>query len=68
MPSNPMITLPSTLYDPLIKDDVTVMVENGGHGYYTAEAVRDIMAEYFGMNVQNIVEDMSVSSEMESYR
>ena len=47
---------------------VTVMVENGGHGYYTAEAVRDIMAEYFGMNVQNIVEDMSVSSEMESYR
>ncbi|MBP5705465.1 MAG: hypothetical protein J6X12_12355, partial [Paludibacteraceae bacterium] len=26
---------------------VVVMVENGGHGNYTAEAVRDIMAEYF---------------------
>lgn len=35
---------------------VVVMVENGGHGYYTAEAVRDIMAEYFGMNTQNVQE------------
>ena len=34
------------------------MVENGGHGNYTAEVVRDIMAEYFGMNVQNVEEDM----------
>ena len=31
---------------------VVVMVENGGHGNYTAEAVRDIMAEYFGMNTR----------------
>ena len=38
---------------------VVVMVENGGHGYYTAEAVRDIMAEYFGMNTQDIAEDMT---------
>lgn len=38
---------------------VVVMVENGGHGWYTAEAVRDIMAEYFGMNVQNVTEDVS---------
>lgn len=38
---------------------VVVMVENGGHGYYTAEAVRDIMAEYFGMNTQDVSEDMS---------
>lgn len=37
---------------------VVVMVENGGHGNYTAEAVRDIMAEYFGMNTQDISEDM----------
>ena len=44
------------------------MVENGGHGYYTAEVVRDIMAEYFGMNVQNIVEDMSAEIEVESLR
>ncbi len=38
---------------------IVVMVENGGHGNYTAEVVRDIMAEYFGMNTQNIEEDMS---------
>lgn len=38
---------------------VVVMVENGGHGWYTAEAVRDIMVEYFGMNVQNVTEDVS---------
>ena len=38
---------------------VVVMVENGGHGNYTAEAVRDIMAEYFGMNVQNVSEDVT---------
>ncbi|MBQ3414063.1 MAG: penicillin-binding protein 2 [Clostridia bacterium] len=37
---------------------VVVMVENGGHGYYTAEAVRKIIAEYFGMNTEDISEDM----------
>lgn len=47
---------------------VTVMVENGGHGYYTAEVVRDIVAEYFGMNVQNVTEDMSAEYETESIR
>ncbi len=47
---------------------VVVMVENGGHGNYTAEAVRDIMAEYFGMNTQNIVEDMRAMSYTESMR
>lgn len=47
---------------------VVIMVENGGHGNYTAEAVRDIMAEYFGMNTQNVVEDMSGISYTESYR
>ena len=31
---------------------VVVMVENGGHGNYTAEAVRDIIAEYFGMTLE----------------
>ena len=45
---------------------VIVMVENGGHGYYTAEVVRDVIAEYFGMNVQNIVENMSAETETES--
>ena len=38
---------------------IVVMVENGGHGNYTAEAVRDIMAEYFGMNTENVQEDMT---------
>ena len=47
---------------------VVVMVENGGHGNYTAEAVRDIMAEYFGMNTQNVTEDMRAISYMESMR
>ena len=47
---------------------VTVMVENGGHGYYTAEVVREIVAEYFGMNVQNITEDMSAEYEVEMIR
>ena len=37
---------------------IVVMVENGGHGNYTAEVVRDIMGEYFGMNTQNIEENM----------
>lgn len=47
---------------------VVVMVENGGHGNYTAEAVRDIMAEYFGMNTQNVTENMSAISYTESMR
>ena len=47
---------------------VVVMVENGGHGNYTAEAVRDIMAEYFGMNTQNVTEDMNAISYTESMR
>ena len=38
---------------------IVVIVENGGHGNYTAEVVRDIMEEYFGMNVQTIEEDMT---------
>lgn len=38
---------------------VAVMVENGGHGLYTAEVVRDIIAQYFGMNSSQITEDMT---------
>lgn len=37
---------------------VVVMVENGKHGSYTAEPVRDIIAEYFGMNLQEAQESM----------
>ena len=47
---------------------VVVMVENGGHGNYTAEAVRNIMAEYFGMNTENVTEDMSAIAYTESIR
>ncbi len=47
---------------------VVVMVENGGHGYYTAEVVKEIVAEYFGMNVKEVKEAMNVSSEVESFR
>lgn len=47
---------------------IVVMVEKGGHGYYTAEVVREIMSEYFGMNVEEIVEDMSATTETESFR
>lgn len=47
---------------------VVVMVENGGHGNYTAEAVRNIMAEYFGMNTQNVTESMQAESYTESIR
>lgn len=47
---------------------VVIMVENGGHGNYTAEAVRDIMAEYFGMNTQNVTEDMTATAYTENMR
>ena len=47
---------------------VVAMVEKGGHGYYTGEVVRDIMTEYFGTNIQEVVEDMSASTEIESFR
>lgn len=47
---------------------VVVLVENGGHGYYTAEVVRDIIGEYFGMNTEEIKEDVSAKGETEAYR
>ena len=47
---------------------IVVMVEKGGHGSYTAEVVRDIMQEYFGMNVEEVHEDMSAESESEAFR
>ena len=47
---------------------VVIMVENGGHGNYTAEAVRDIMAEYFGMNTQDVTEDMTATAYTENIR
>ena len=41
---------------------IVVMVENGGHGNYTAEVVRDVMSEYFGMNTKDIQEDISAKA------
>lgn len=35
---------------------VVAMVEKGSHGSYTAEIARDILAEYFGINSQNVEE------------
>jgi len=37
---------------------VVVLVENGGSGSYTAEAARDVIAQYFGMNETQINENM----------
>ncbi len=39
---------------------IVVMVENGGKGNYTAEVVTEIMGEYFGMNNEEINENMNV--------
>ncbi len=47
---------------------VVVVVENGGHGYYTAEVTREIISEYFGMNIGEITEDIRVISEIEKFR
>ncbi len=47
---------------------IVVMVENGGHGNYTAEVVRDIMEEYFGMNTQDVQEDMSATNYNQTLR
>lgn len=38
---------------------IVIFVRNGGHGGYTAEVARDIIAQYFGMNVNQVTEDMS---------
>ena len=38
---------------------IVVIVENGNKGHYTAEVVRNIMEEYFGMNIQGVEENMS---------
>ena len=35
---------------------VVVLVENGAHGYYSAEVTKEIMEAYFGLN-EEIVED-----------
>ena len=41
-----------------------VLVENGEHGYYTAEVAKDIFEAYFGLN-DEITEDRKALSYME---
>ena len=38
---------------------VVVLVENAGSGSYTAEVARDILQEYFGMNMEKVEEDLT---------
>lgn len=47
---------------------VAVIVEHGGTGGYTAEVAKEIMAEYFGMNSNNVTENMQAISSTESVR
>lgn len=47
---------------------VVAMVENGGHGNYTAEIVRDIIAEYFGMNSNTVEEEPKATAYTQSWR
>ena len=44
---------------------IVVMVENAGSGSYTAEAARDIIAEYFGMNANKVTENMKALPEVQ---
>lgn len=44
---------------------IVTVIENGVVGFHTAEVVRDIMIEYFGMNMKEVKEDMSATSENE---
>lgn len=47
---------------------VIVMIENGGHGSYSAQVVKDILAEYFGVNANGVSEDMTAKPYTESIR
>lgn len=39
---------------------VVCVIEHGGHGGYTAPVVKEVMAEYFGYNNDNIDEDLKI--------
>ncbi|MCI8700447.1 MAG: penicillin-binding protein 2 [Clostridia bacterium] len=47
---------------------VVVMIENGSHGSYSAEVVREIMEEYFGMNSTNVNESTTAIPYVEQTR
>ncbi len=41
---------------------IVVFVEGGKHGSYTAEVARDIIAEYFGMESEKVIEDNTIKT------
>ncbi len=41
---------------------VVIVIDNGGHGSYTAEAARDVIAQYFGMNMNQDQEQEDVTA------
>ena len=47
---------------------VVVFIENGGHGNYSGEAVRNIMNQYFGMNINQVHENMTAIPYTELFR
>ncbi len=48
---------------------IAVMIENGGHGNYAAEVARDVLTQYFGMNVaEEISENLSAVPYVEQMR
>lgn len=47
-------------HDPQIA--VVCVIEHGGHGSYTAPPVKEVMAEYFGYNTEDITEDLKIRS------
>lgn len=47
---------------------VVAIIENGLHGYYTADVVKEVIYEYFGMNTPVVTEDMSAMAETEAFR
>ena len=47
---------------------VVVFIENGGHGNYSGEAVRNIMNQYFGMNITQVQENMTALPYTELFR
>ena len=47
---------------------IVVFVEGGKHGSYTAEVARDIIAEYFGMESEKIIEDNTIKTYNQTIR
>ena len=44
---------------------VVIVIENAGHGSYTAEAAKEVIAQYFGMNTNQVEEDITAKPSIE---